>query len=192
MQEPSWWGKTSALAISTRVTRSFSKRSGQTLGFQTEFVPPVQSRGARVSSTRIRALVEAGRVGLACRLLTRPFALQGPVVSGHGIGRTQTVPTLNLKPDFEVLPKNGVYVTRTNGINSVTNIGTRPTFEGDALTIETYILGDVPETPETIRIAFHARIRGERKFASPEALKSRILKDVQSAQRYFRALDHVR
>lgn len=161
---------------------------GEELGFLTEFVAPVQERGARVSSTRIRALVESGRVGLACRLLTRPFSLEGPVVSGFGIGRTQTVPTLNLKPDFEVLPGNGVYVTRTDKRNSVTNIGTRPTFDGDSLTIETYILGPLEVTPESIRIEFLARIRGERKFASPEALKARILQDVSSAQRYFRRL----
>lgn len=162
---------------------------GSELGFITEFVPPVAKRGARISSSRIRALVQAGRVGLACRLLTRPFALEGEVVSGHGVGRVQTVPTLNLKPDFEVLPLSGVYVTRTvaggREWQSVTNIGTRPTFSGDALTIETFLLGELTETPRNIRVEFLARIRAERKFASPEALKARIFLDVASARRYF-------
>ena len=165
---------------------------GAELGFLTEFVSPVSKRGGRVSSSRIRALVQAGRVGLACRLLTRPFALEGEVVSGHGVGRVQTVPTLNLKPDFEVLPRNGVYVTRTvageRQWQSVTNIGTRPTFSGDALTIETYLLGELTETLQSIRVEFLARIRAERKFDSPEALKARIFRDVASARRYFSAV----
>jgi len=165
---------------------------GAECGFTTDFVPPVRLRGERVSSSRIRTLVQAGHVGVACRLLSRPFALEGPVVSGHGIGRAQTVPTLNLKPEFEVLPQNGVYVTRTvdpqtgQQWQSVTNIGNRPTFAGDALTIETYLLGELAQTPKNIKVDFLARIRPERKFESPETLKARIFRDVQSARRYFR------
>jgi riboflavin kinase/FMN adenylyltransferase len=175
---------------------------GEECGFNTQFVPPVQFRGARVSSSRVRALVRQGRVGLACRLQKRPFAMEGPVVAGHGIGRTQTVPTLNLAPDVEILPANGVYVTRTTDLSSrqtdssscqtwksVTNIGTRPTFSGDALTIETYLLGELTTTPSQIRVEFLARIRPERKFPSADALKQRILRDVQSAQRYFRSME---
>ena len=165
---------------------------GAECGFTTHFVPPVHLRGGRVSSSRIRTLVQAGHVGVACRLLGRPFALEGEVVSGHGIGRTQTVPTLNLKPEFEVLPQNGVYVTRTadpqtgQQWQSVTNVGNRPTFTGDALTIETYLLGELAQTPKNIQVDFLARIRPERRFESPEALKARIFRDVQSARRYFR------
>jgi len=167
---------------------------GAELGFVTEFVPPVIRRGARVSSSRIRDLVETGQVGRACRLLTRPFALEGTVVSGHGIGSRQTVPTLNLKPDFEILPARGVYVTRTRDLTGgmewrgVTNVGMRPTFNGDALTIETFLLGELGGTPRQIRVEFLARVRAERKFSSAEALKERIFKDVRSAERYFRRM----
>lgn len=165
------------------------RKMGEELGFLTEFVPPIPKRGGRVSSSRIRELVQAGRVGLACRLLTRPFALEGQVVSGHGIGRKQTVPTLNLKTDCEVLPANGVYITRTHAAHheweSITNIGMRPTFGRDGLTIETYLLSELDETPEEIRVEFLARIRAERKFDSPEELRARIMKDVASAKRYF-------
>jgi len=167
---------------------------GEEGAFTTEFVEPVHLRGGRVSSSRIRALVQAGQVGVARRLLCQPFALEGKVVTGRGIGRTQTVPTLNLEPDFEVLPQNGVYITRTTDTasarqwDSVTNIGTRPTFSGDAVTVETYLLGELTETPRQISVEFLARIRKERKFDSPEALKARILLDVQSAQRYLRRM----
>lgn len=165
---------------------------GSELGFVTELIPSVSLRGARISSSRIRELVEAGRVSSACRLLTRPFALAGDVVSGHGIGRRQTVPTLNLAPAFEVLPANGVYITRTHDPESgtvwksVTNVGNRPTFNGDALTIETFLLEPLKSTPSRIRVEFLSRIRGERKFDSPEALRARIFTDVRSAERYFR------
>ena len=168
---------------------------GQECGFTADFVAPVVLRGGRVSSSRIRKLVQAGQVGAACRLLRAPFALEGPVVSGHGIGRKQTVPTLNLDPKFEVFPATGVYVTRTadegtgQQWHSVTNVGNRPTFAGDALTVETYLLGPLTGTPERIRVDFLARVRAERKFASPEELRARILKDVASAERYFRFLN---
>jgi riboflavin kinase/FMN adenylyltransferase len=167
---------------------------GRELGFVTELIPSVSIRGARVSSSRIRELVEAGRVSSACRFLRRPFALTGDVVSGHGIGRKQTVPTLNLAPAFEVLPGNGVYITRTHDAEngrawkSVTNVGRRPTFNGDALTIETYLLEPFEEAPRRIRVEFLSRIREERKFDSPEALKARIFTDVRRAENYFRRM----
>ena len=79
-------------------------------------------------------------------MLGRPYALEGSVVSGAGIGSKQTVPTLNLETKAEVLPKTGVYITRTHEQNSsrewpsITNVGYRPTFNGHGLTIETYLL----------------------------------------------------
>ncbi len=167
---------------------------GAECGFTTEFIPPVRLRGGRVSSSRVRNLIQTGHVAAARRLLCAPFTLEGAVVPGHGIGKKETVPTLNLDPVFEVLPSHGVYVTRTTDIagnqqwESVTNVGTRPTFSGDALTVETYVFGKLDSTPERIRVEFLARVRAERKFSSPEALKAQILHDVQSAQRYFRTL----
>jgi riboflavin kinase/FMN adenylyltransferase len=163
---------------------------GTELGFTVELVPPVMYRGERVSSSLVREAIASGRVSRACRMLLRPFALAGEVVRGHGVGSKQTVPTLNLAPGAGLLPANGVYITRTHGLghvwNSVTNVGTRPTFDGDALTIETYLLGPLDETPERIRVEFLHRIRAERKFASPEELKARIFVDVRRARDYFR------
>ncbi len=167
---------------------------GRLLGFETEVISAVECRGRPVSSSGIRELIGAGNVRLAARLLQRPYALEGDVVSGQGIGSRQTVPTLNLATTAEVIPARGVYVTRTCDLDtarqwtSVTNIGYRPTFgASDRLTIETFLLDPLEgDTPRRIRVDFLWRIRDERKFPTPEALKAQILKDVRTAQSYFR------
>jgi len=135
-------------------------------------------------------------VARAARYLLRPYALDGEVVSVHGVGAKKTVPTLNLATRTEVLPKRGVYVTRTTDLEggghweSVTNIGYRPTFGGDdRLSIETFLLEPLTgPAPRVIRVEFLWRLRDERKFESPDALKTQILKDVASATAYFRRL----
>jgi riboflavin kinase/FMN adenylyltransferase len=167
---------------------------GRELGFVLEVVPPVTCRGEVVSSSRIRDLILAGRMGAANRMLGRPYALEGDVVSGRGVGSKQTVPTLNLATEGEVIPARGVYVTRTRGLddrldwNSVTNIGYRPTFgQSDQLSIETFLLDPLTgDAPDRICVEFLARLRSERQFESPEALKTQILRDVRAAQNYFR------
>jgi riboflavin kinase / FMN adenylyltransferase len=169
---------------------------GRTLGFQTEVIPAVTCRGRIASSSGIRQAILAGRVALAARLLQHPYGLEGEVVKGHGVGAKQTVPTLNLATDAEVLPARGVYLTRTwdreagRAFNSITNIGYRPTFGGeDQLSIETFLLETLDGgPPRRIRVEFLCRVRDERKFETPEALKAQILKDVRVAQNYFRRL----
>jgi riboflavin kinase / FMN adenylyltransferase len=169
---------------------------GRRLGFETEVVPAVACRGRIVSSSGIRGLVESGQVAAAGRLLLRPYAIEGDVVSGRGVGSKQTVPTLNLATGAELIPARGVYVTCTRDLdadrrwNSITNIGYRPTFgASDELTIETFLLEPLTgETPHRIRVEFLRRVREERKFDSPDALRAQILKDVGAAQRYFRRL----
>jgi len=167
---------------------------GRRLGFETEIVPAVSCRGRVVSSSGIRAVLDAGRVSLAARLLQHPYALEGTVVEGRGVGSKQTVPTLNLGTPAELIPARGVYVTRTSDLegarqwDSITNIGYRPTFgASDQLSVETYLLtGPVADPPRRIRVEFLWRVRDERKFDSAEALKARILKDARAAQAYFR------
>ncbi|MGD0776785.1 MAG: bifunctional riboflavin kinase/FAD synthetase [Candidatus Solibacter sp.] len=167
---------------------------GRRFGFATEIVPAVAWRGRVVSSSGIRELLRAGNVSLAARFLQHAYSLEGEVVKGRGVGSRHTVPTLNLATRAEVIPASGVYITRTRDCadgrvwNSVTNIGTRPTFGASGeLTIETFLL-DAPggETPQRIRVKFLRRIREERKFDSPEALREQILRDVRVAQAWFR------
>jgi riboflavin kinase/FMN adenylyltransferase len=168
---------------------------GERYGFETRLVDAVKWRGLVVSTSEVRSRIEGGAVSLAARLLERPYALSGEVVPGHGVGSKQTVPTLNLRTEAPVLPRHGVYMTRTTDPeterrwNSITNIGVRPTFDGDALTIETFLLDPFDGvTPSHIRLEFLRRVRDERKFESPEALKRQIFRDVGRAQAYFRRL----
>jgi riboflavin kinase/FMN adenylyltransferase len=168
------------------------REMGAQLGFRVEVVPGLTLRRAMVSSSEIRRLVETGDVSRAGRLLERPFALEGDVVRGHGVGARQTVPTLNLSTQAEVLPATGVYITRTQELDgrrwpSVTNVGYRPTFGGSELSIETFLLAPLEgSAPQRIRVEFLRRLREEKKFESPEQLKAQILRDVSRAQAYFR------
>ena len=163
--------------------------------FEVRPVTAVERRGERISSSAIRRLLSEGAVSRACRMLGAPFALEGQVVKGQGIGSKQTVPTLNLAPENEVLPKTGVYVTRTRDLGSsrtwpsVTNVGYRPTFDGEGLTVETFLLEPVEgETPARIEVQFLKFIREERKFEDAAALRARILKDAAFAARLHRRL----
>ena len=172
------------------------RRLGDQHGFTVEIVDAVSYRHHPVSSTEVRKLIMDGNVGLAARLLTRPHSLEGNVVPGRGVGSKQTVPTLNLATEGEVIPANGVYVTRTRDLQSqrswqsVTNIGYRPTFDdGRQLSIETFLLDPLEgETPKRIRVDLLHHLREERKFESPEALKKQILHDAERARQFFRLL----
>jgi riboflavin kinase/FMN adenylyltransferase len=165
-------------------------------GFLTEVVPAVRNRGRMVSSSGIRDLIRSGDVSLAARFLEKPYRLEGEVVTGRGVGSRQTVPTLNLDTAAELMPARGVYITRTVDLEggrhwpSITNIGYRPTFgASDERTVETFLLDPLEgPTPHRIAVEFLRRIRDERRFDSPEALKARILRDAAAARAYFRRL----
>ena len=167
---------------------------GARLGFETGIVSAVFWRGRMVNSSGIRSLIAAGRVALAARLLQHPYALEGTVVEGRGVGSKQTVPTLNLAPEDGLIPARGVYITRALDLdcarqwNAVTNIGYRPTFgAGGQLSIETFLLDPFAgETPRRLRLEFLWRVRDERPFETAAALKEQILRDVRVAQNYFR------
>lgn len=161
-------------------------------GFLVEVLPEVDVRGERVSTTRIRELLSAGQVQIASRLLGRPFSNYGPIVSGLGVGHRHTVPTLNLAPVEEQLPKIGVYVTRTRLGNaahdSVTNVGHKPTFgDNHRLTVETYLLNFAGAVEQTeMEIEYLYRLRDEMKFQNPAILKAQIQDDARRSLKFFR------
>lgn len=161
------------------------------LGFLADEVPEVRLRGCRIGSTRIRELLQQGRVNLARRMLGRPYGVEGRVIRGASRGISLGFPTANLHPQNRVIPKGGVYVTTTliegHWRRSVTNIGTRPTF-GDASepSVETFVInwsGDL--YGDVLRVRFLHRLRDEKKFGSVDELKLQIEHDVARAQRYF-------
>jgi riboflavin kinase/FMN adenylyltransferase len=168
---------------------------GQRLGFEVVIIPPVKYRGEIVSSTIIRREIASGDVSHAGRLLGRPFVLSGEVVSGTGTGSKFTFPTLNLKPEQELLPARGVYITRTcfpgesKSHRSVTNIGMRPTFNGTALSVETHLLDFEGEIPaKRMEVRFWKRLREEKKFSGAAELRTQIAHDIDTARRFFNRL----
>lgn len=167
------------------------KAVSRELGFRAEEVPEVRLRGQRISSSRIRELLAAGRVNLARRMLGRPYGVEGRVVHGAERGRTLGFPTANLRPQNRVIPRGGVYVTATliEGAwrRSVTNIGTRPTFETEAEpSVETFVMnweGDL--YGDVVRVRFLRRLRAEKKFASLAELRGQVAEDIARAASYF-------
>jgi riboflavin kinase/FMN adenylyltransferase len=153
--------------------------------FETQVVPLIEVGGETVSSTRIRALVAAGDVEGAMRCLGAPFLLEGTVVEGDKRGRTLGFPTANVVPSEEyVYPGHGVYAAFANGVPAAVNVGVRPTFEtGRGVLIESYLIDHESDLyGQTLRIAFIARLRGERRFPGIEELVAQMHRDVDQAR----------
>jgi riboflavin kinase / FMN adenylyltransferase len=153
--------------------------------FTTRIAPLVEVDGETVSSTRIRALVAAGDVEGAMRCLGAPFLYEGTVVEGDKRGRTLGFPTANIVPDEEfVYPGHGIYAAFANGAPAAVNVGVRPTFEtGRGVLIESYLIdSDVDLYGRRLRIAFIARLRGEKRFGSVEDLIAQTHRDVEEAR----------
>jgi len=163
---------------------------GKQAGFKVVIAEPVvTSTGAeKISSSAIRAALSAGDVKLAGDLLGRPYRLSGRVRRGEQRGRTIGFPTANQIFPRQLLPGNGVYATRVcyagQNFAAVTNIGVRPTFGGGQQTVESHLIEGGPHELYgiPIEVTFIARIRDEQRFASVEALKEQIGKDVQTAR----------
>jgi riboflavin kinase/FMN adenylyltransferase len=160
-------------------------------GFRTEKIDPVRYKDFVVSSTRIRRLVAEGRVDEAAALLGREYFIDGAVVAGDHRGRELGFPTANLETANELVPPNGVYATLllVDGLihPAVTNIGVRPTF-GDTHTvvIETHVLDlDADLHGRQVRLAFVQRMRDERPFEGPHALREQIEADCRHARALF-------
>jgi riboflavin kinase/FMN adenylyltransferase len=176
-------------AGNVRLLSEFGRRHG----FDVEIVAPVELDGVVVSSSAVRSAITEGRASDAARLLGRPFSLTGEIRPGAGRGRTILFPTLNLSPEQELLPKLGVYATESvlggRVYRSVTNVGTRPTFNGVGVTVESHLF-DFNErcTEMPLEVRFHTRLRDEVKFSSPDQLKAQIALDIAAAQQYFSQL----
>jgi len=169
---------------------------GQEMDFEVHDYPEMRLRGESVSSSHIRHLLREGRVSRARHLLARPFSILSTAGRGRGYGSKYTVPTINLAPYEELVPKDGVYITRTRVgeecFDSVTNVGSRPTFGADSFAIESHLLNFHPlevGAETEVEIHFLDRLRNEIKFPSVDALREQIGRDVGKAQKYFRRLE---
>jgi riboflavin kinase/FMN adenylyltransferase len=153
--------------------------------FETRVVPLVEVDGEIVSSSHVRALVQAGEVEAATRMLGAPFQLRGEVVEGDRVGREIGFPTANLVPDDRlVCPGHGVYAARADGVCAAVSVGVRPTFAtGRGVLIEAYVLDrDVDLYGRILRVDFLQRLRGERRFPSVDALVEQMHRDVDETR----------
>jgi len=163
---------------------------GRSHGFDVEVVPSVLSGDLQVSSSAVRRLIESGDVAAASRLLGRPHGLVGLVRRGDRRGATIGFPTANILPRAGMLPPDGVYAVRV-GINGepvlrpgVANLGSNPTFGGAARRLETHLFdfdGDL--YGRRLSVDLIARLRGEIRFPSVEALVRQIASDAGDARR---------
>jgi len=191
-------------ALVMTAASAFGRRRGGTLaamqefgssqGFEVVEVPQVRIGGDVVSSSRIRAEIGAARLRSAARLLGRRPAVTGTVVHGDGRGRTLGFPTANLAFAGPVaLPPDGIYAVRVGiggdlvrpdrCLDGVASLGVRPTFGVGGHVLEVYLL-DLDEDlyDARMRVAFVRRQRGERRFASAEALVRQMRDDVSRAR----------
>ena len=172
---------------------AFLAKRADELGFVCRAVPEVRDEDGIVSSTRIREALAAGEVEFAARCLGRRPAVSGVVVNGYGVaGNTLHCATANLDVRCGMLPANGVYaafaVVGDERFPAVVNIGVAPTFgsygNGGKVRVEAHLLVD--GSPDLygreMALGFAARIRGEIKFSSPEALAERIPEDIRLAR----------
>jgi riboflavin kinase/FMN adenylyltransferase len=152
--------------------------------FATRVAPLVEVDREIVSSTLIRHLIQLGDVERAAQLLGAPFQLRGTVVAGDRRGRTLGYPTANVVPDEAlVYPGHGVYAAYANDQPAAVSVGVRPTFgTGRGVLVEAYLIdfeGDLYGTE--LRLDFVRRLRGERAFATVDALVEQMGEDVDAA-----------
>lgn len=184
-----WVGADFAMGYQREGNVDFLRGEAQRRGFELRVVDLMDAGGERVSSTRVRDALQVGDVVEAARLLGRPFCIAGRVAQGAGRGRTIGFPTANLDiPEDQAIPARGVYACRAVvgqvHIPAVTNIGLRPTFDGNGiLTVETHLLDFSRDLyGQTIELEFVAHLRAEQKFSGPEGLIHQIHHDITQAR----------
>jgi len=160
-------------------------------GFEVGVLDPILLEGERISSSRIRQLLEEGRVDEVRPLLGRFHFVSGTVVKGHRRGRELGFPTANISSQTEVMPPDGIYATLFDVRNkqwlSISSIGVNPTFGDGPRTVESFIFdfdGDI--YGESVKLSFVKRIREERKFTIVNDLIGQINEDVKCAKAIFK------
>jgi riboflavin kinase/FMN adenylyltransferase len=163
------------------------------VGFQVGVLDPISSNGIRISSSRIRGLVEAGCVDEVRPMLGRYHFVSGRVVTGQGRGRKLGFPTANISSETEVVPLNGIYATlievKSRQWLSVSSVGVNPTFGDGPRTVESFIFDFESEIyGEPVKLSFVKRIRDEKRFSTVEDLIGQIHGDVEQAKVIFKEL----
>ena len=188
-----WVGKDFRFGKGRKGTVADLKEWGVQSGFEVGVVDSILVGEARVSSSKIRQLLEEGRVNEAQRLLGRYHFVSGKVIPGHRRGRGLGFPTANISSRTEVIPLDGIYATILQiGAEqrlSVSNIGVNPTFGAGPRTIESFVLDfDNDIYGKSVKLSFVQRLRDERKFASVDQLVTQMHDDVKRARALFEDL----
>lgn len=168
------------------------KKIAAKYGIPVILVPLKEKEGDRISSSRIREALLAGKPPEAAQLLGRPYTLTGSVVKGKQLGRTIGFPTANLQvPEEKFLPRTGVYSVWVHlhshrPAKGIMNIGNRPTVNGQALSVEVHLFDWSADLyGQTLSVSLDRFIRTEQKFESIEALKAQIVKDCEIAKEHL-------
>ena len=177
---------------------NFLREAGARLGFEVEVIAPVAADSARVSSSGIRAALDARDLVGAARLLGRPYSMRGRVVPGQQLGRTWGVPTANIRMRRRRVPLSGIFAVRVRGIEDgpgarayggVASLGTRPTVGGVEPLLEVFVFdyaGDL--YGRELEVEFLAHLREELHFESVELLLVQMRSDAESARALLRDL----
>jgi riboflavin kinase / FMN adenylyltransferase len=186
-------GEDFRFAANRRGNVSMLKRAGSALGYTVDEVPSVISSGIRVSSTGIRAALQAGDLDLATRLLDRYYRMSGKVIVGRRVGRGLGFPTANVNLNRRQSAVLGIFAVRVSGadwgpLDAVASIGTRPTFEGTKPLLEVHIFDfDQDIYGEYISVDFIARLRSEEKFDDVDKLIAQMHRDSARAREILAA-----
>ncbi len=169
-------------------------RYGKEMGIEVIRNEAFRIDGVNISSSVIRAFLKEGEVDLANRCLGYPYTIIGKVVNGYHEGRKLGFPTANLDISHfgQLIPAPGVYAVKARMEHTVVwkhgmmNVGTRPTFNGKQLTLETHIFNFEDDIyDQFLLVGFVKRIRGEQKFGSPEELAEQLSEDERSVLALF-------
>ena len=184
-----WGGPDLALGHQREGNVPFLRRLGTERGFAVRVVEPLVWQGALVSSSRVRAALQAGDIVQATGCLGRPYRLAGTVVHGDGRGRSLGIPTANLALSPErLVPASGIYAClahteRAGTRPAAVNIGTRPTFDGHDATVEAHLIDfEADLYDQTLALDFFARLRDEVAFPNVDALMAQMQKDIAQAK----------
>lgn len=165
------------------------RRLGTRYGYGVAEIGPEELGGAAISSTRIREALAGGNVADANAMLGREYGVRGSVVRGAGRGKGLGFPTINIAtPPERQLPRDGIYAMRVRigdeVVPAAASLGLRPQFETDgARALEAYLIGRAADLyGREVEARFVARLRDEAKFASADALREQIAKDVEAAK----------
>lgn len=188
-----WVGADFALGYQREGTVAWLRKAGEAQGFSVETLDLIVANGdhSAITSTRIREALVAGDVEHAAEWLGRPYSITGEVVHGLARGRTIGFPTANVDAwAQQVIPGNGVYagwaMLGNERFMAMTNVGMRPTFTGQGITVESYLLDfDREIYGEHLTVTFEKRLRPEMKFDGIAALVAQIGRDVEAGREWL-------